>query len=343
LSTPRRSRIRDWRVWFGLGVTALFLWLALRDAPLREVGREIARARWGVLIALSVPSYLLVQYLRALRWRHLTDPIRPLSTGSLFRAVSVGFMANNVFPLRMGEVVGAWYLARETGVSAAAVFGTVILERVIDTLMVVVLAAGVVAAWGAGNDGFFERGALLLLPLAVLPFLALGLLRFVPEPFLRMTAFVLRPLPERISSLVLGWLRRFQEGLGALRGGVHLVWILFHSLTIWLVASTIPLLVGFLALGIEFQSLRQAIAAAWASLAAIGIAVAIPSAPGFFGPSHYAARIALQRFGVAPETAIAFGTVIHAVMWVTITGLGLLVLRLRKTSLEEVDQAAGGS
>jgi len=339
----RPSRVRDWRVWFGLAVTVFFVWLSLRDAPLREVGREIARARWGLLIALSVPSYLLVQILRALRWRYLTDPIRPLSTGSLFRAVSVGFMANNVFPLRMGEVVRAWYLARETGVSAAAVFGTVILERVIDTLMVVVLAAGVVGTWGAGNDGFFERGALLLLPLAVLPFAALGLLRFAPEFFLRATGIVLRPLPDRISAKLLAGLQRFQEGLGALRGGVHLVWILLYSLAIWLVASTLPMVAGFWALGIRFGSLREEIAAAWATLAAIGIAVAIPSAPGFFGPFHYAARVALQRFGVPPETAVAFGTVIHAVMWVTITGLGLLVLRLRSTSLEEVDQVAGGS
>jgi uncharacterized protein (TIRG00374 family) len=339
----RPSRLRDWRVWFGLVVTVFFVWLSLRDAPLREVGREIARARWGLLVVISVPSYLLVQYLRALRWRHLTDPIRPLPTGPLFRAVSVGFMANNVFPLRMGEVVRAWYLARETGVSAAAVFGTVILERVIDTLMVVVLAAGVVGTWGAGNDGFFERGALLLLPLAVLPFAGLGLLRFAPEFFLRAAGIVLRPFPDRIAARLLAGLRRFQEGLGALRGGIHLVWILLYSLAIWLVASTLPVIAGFRALGIGFGSLREEIAAAWATLAAIGIAVAIPSAPGFFGPFHYAARVALQRFGVAPETAVAFGTVIHAVMWVTITGLGLLVLRLRSTSLEEVDQVAGGS
>ena len=78
-------------------------------------------------------------------------------------------------------------------------------------------------------------------------------------------------------------------------------------------------------------------------LAAIGVAVAVPSTPGFIGPFHLAAKVALQRFGVAPETAVACGTLIHAVMWVSITGLGLLVLRLRSTSLEEVDQVAGGS
>ena len=341
--TARRSRVRDWRVWFGLAVTAGSLWVVMRDVPFADVAKAIGHARWGVLIAISVPSYLLVQYLRALRWRYLTDPIRPLSTGPLFRAVSVGFMANNIFPLRMGEVVRAWYLARETGVSAAAVFGTVILERVIDTLMVVVLAMGVVLAGRGGNDGFLETYALLLLPLAVLPFLGLGLLRFAPDFFLRAVAFGLRPFPERISATAIHGLRRFQDGLGALRGGVHLLWILLYSLAIWLVASTLPVIAGFIALDIQFPSRWEAIAAAWSMLAAIGVAVAIPSTPGFIGPFHLAAKVALQRFGVAPETAVACGTLIHAVMWVTITGLGLLVLRLRSTSLEEVDQVAGGS
>lgn len=343
MATTRRSRLRDWRVWFGLAVTAASLWVVMRDVPFSEVARAIGHARWGVLVAISVPSYLLVQYLRALRWRYLTDPIQPLPTGPLFRAVSVGFMANNVFPLRMGEVVRAWYLARETGVSAAAVFGTVILERVIDTLMVVVLAMGVVLAGRGGDDGFLETYALLLLPIAVLPFVGLGLLRFAPEFFLRIADLVLRPFPERFSATAINWLRRFQDGLGALRGGVHLLWILLYSLAIWLVASPLPVIAGFLALDIHFPSGWEVVSASWAMLAAIGVAVAIPSTPGFIGPFHLAAKVALQRFGVAPETAVACGTVIHAVMWVTITGLGLIVLRLRRTSLEEVDQVAGGA
>ena len=70
------------------------------------------------------------------------------------------------------------------------------------------------------------------------------------------------------------------------------------------------------------------------------MAVALPSAPGFFGIFHWACKLALVRFGVAPETAVAAGTLIHAVMWVTLTSAGLVVLRFRRTSLEEVDQAA---
>lgn len=333
-------------MWFGLGVTAFFLWIVLRDAPLRAVGAAIAHADWLILLSLSVPAYLLTVYLRALRWGHLTDPVCEIGRGALFRAVAVGFMANNVFPLRMGEVVRSWYLARETGASATALFGTVILERVIDTVTVVALAFAVFGAWGAASESELAQRALLLLPVALLPVLALVVLRLAPERVIAVSVRVLRPLPERVPAFVERALRRFSEGLGALRGGVHLVWIAVHSLLIWLVGSTIPFLAGFWALGIEFASPGEMLLAAWLTLAAVGLAVALPSAPGFFGPYHFACKEALERFGVPPETAVALGTLAHSVFWVTLTALGLLVLRVRRTSLGEIDEAtapAGGA
>ena len=103
----RRNRWRDPRLWLGFAVTAVLLWLFLRDVPFRDVTRVIAGTNWGVLFGLSIPAYLLAVYLRALRWRHLTDPIQPMPRGALFRAVAIGFMANNIFPFRAGEVVRA--------------------------------------------------------------------------------------------------------------------------------------------------------------------------------------------------------------------------------------------
>ncbi len=141
-------------------------------------------------------------------------------------------------------------------------------------------------------------------------------------------------------------LGRFHEGLGALRGGPHLFWIAFHSAVIWLVVSPATILVGFLALGIDLGSVPEMIEATWVTQAAVGVAVALPSAPGFFGLFHLAWKIALLRFGGTPETAVAAGTLIHAMMWVSLTRLGLRVLRSRRTSLGEVDEmavAAGGS
>lgn len=320
-------------------MTVFFLWLTLRDVPFVEVGRVIAGANWWLLVGLSVPLYLALVWLRALRWGHLTDPIQPFSRASLSRAVAVGFMANNVFPLRMGEVVRSWYLARESRSSAASIFGTVILERIIDTICVLALV-GIVITWqGAGEDGSLARGAILLLPVALLPIAGLLLLKAAPELVVRVAATLLRPVP-RLAGVSERLIRRFHEGLGALRGGRHLFWIAFQSALIWLLISPATILVGFLALGIDLGSAAEMIEASWVTQAAVGVAVALPSAPGFFGLFHLACKIALLRFGVAPETAVAAGTLIHAMMWVTLTSLGLLVLRARHTSLGEVDEVA---
>jgi uncharacterized protein (TIRG00374 family) len=328
-------------VWLGVALTLVFVWLALRDVDTAEVARAIAGANWGILLGISVPAYAATIWVRALRWRHLTDPIRPIATAPLARAVSVGFMANNVFPLRIGEVVRCWYLARETGASAAAVFGTVILERVIDTLCVMLLVVLVLVLRG-GGDAELERGALFLIPVAVLPILFLMALRAAPDRVVGLARKTLVFAP-RLAEFVERMLLRFTEGLGALRGGRHLAWIGLHSISLWLVLSVPPIAAAFLALGIDLGSSSRMIQAAWTTQAAIGVAVAVPSAPGFFGVFHFACRLALVRFGVGADAAVAAGTLIHAVMWITLTAAGFLVLRIRRTRLPDIDAAPADS
>jgi len=150
-------------------------------------------------------------------------------------------------------------------------------------------------------------------------------------------------LPERMGASVEGLVRRTGEGLGSLQGGSHLVWILFHTVLIWVVLGMLPFLAGFRALGIDLGPPRRELAAAFVTLTAVGIAVALPSAPGFFGPYHLAAREALARFGVGEELALALGTLSHALMWVTTSALGLAVLRFRATRLDELAEAASAS
>jgi uncharacterized protein (TIRG00374 family) len=324
-------------------VSAFFVWLFLRDVPFVEMARVIARVNWVLLLALSIPGYVLVIYLRALRWGHLTAPIRNFAIGPLFRATAVGFMANNIFPLRMGEVIRAWYLSREGGGSRTAIFGTVILERVIDTVMVIGMAFGVLALIGAGHEGLIASSAVVLLPVAIAPSLVIVLLEVAPEPCIAFATRLTRPFSKRLTEFLEYALRRFSEGLGALRSGHHLLRVALYTVAIWLVASTIPLLAAFAAVGVDLGSPYETLAAAWITQAAIGMAVALPSAPGFFGLYHIACKVALESFGIPPETAVALGTLIHAVFWLTLTGLGLAVLRLRRTSLGEIDAAASTS
>ncbi len=337
----RRLRWRDPWIWIAIAVTVATLVLALRDVSFGEVARDMGRASPYWLLGLGVPGQILGVWIRARRWRHLTDALQPIPQGPLFRATAVGLMANNVFPLRAGEVLRAWVLARECGAGVAGVFGTIVLERVIDSICFLGLAFGVIAFGVARHGGPLAAASGPLAVMAGAPLLAVLVLRIAPEASVRLFERVLGPLlPASTTANAAALLRRFAEGLGSLRGGAHLFWIAWDSVLLWGISQMIPFLAGILALHLDLGGLGASLTAAYTTMIVVGVAVSIPSAPGFFGPYHLACREALSRFGVPDAQALALGTLVHAVYWVTVTGLGLAVLRRRGASLPSLEAAA---
>jgi len=335
LPSARGAWFRDWRVWLGVLVTIACVWYAARDIPLGDLVAAIREARFAELLLYSAPCYVLAVYFRALRWRHLTNPIAPIPRSVLYRATAIGFMVNNLLPLRVGEFARCWALSRESGVRVGAVFGTVVLERVIDAVSVLLLALGALSLVETGSEagGVLGQGSRLFLPVALLPLLALVGLRLSPGPALRLTRLLLHRLPFRGASSLESALESFITGLGALSGGRHLFWIGIHSVLIWLLASTGPLLIGIWAFGLDLGSPVQTLLTAWVLLGAIGVAVALPSAPGFIGPYQLAFKAVLVRFGVAPATALAMGALVWVVFWLLFTLQGLLALRASPVAL----------
>jgi uncharacterized membrane protein YbhN (UPF0104 family) len=268
----------------------------------------------------------------------LTNPIADIPRSRLYRGQAIGFMVNNLIPLRIGEFVRSWYVAREQGggTSATAVLGTVVIERVLDVMSVLTLAAVSLSWAGRGETGFLSQGARLMLPVACVPVLGLIVLRFFPDQIVAVLRWATRRIPDRVGDSLEHLVRSFSDGLGSLKGGPHLFWILVHTLVIWLVLSTIPMLAGIYAFGLDFGSPMETLMISWILLAAVGVAVAIPSAPGFFGTYQLAFNAVLERFGIDPATALAMGLLVWFVFWITLVGLGLFILRTQHTSLREL-------
>jgi len=337
----RLANLGDPRILAGLAITAVTLWFALRGVSFAALARDIARTDLVVLVIPSVPAYLAALYVRALRWRHLALAVAPIERGAVFRATSVGFMVNNVFPLRIGEVVRAWYLGRESGVSSAAIFGTVIVERLIDAAVVLSLAALVLGSRGLAATGLDPRAVLPpLAALVAVPVVFIVALRVAPGQTIALGARISGlVLPQRWTERVEHLLRQLAEGMGGLRGRHSVMWVTIHTASLWLLISIIPFAAALLALGIDLGGPFQTLTASYSLLIWVGAAVALPSAPGFFGPYHAACWVALQPLGVPKEAAIALGTLCHAVFWLTVTVTGLVVLRFRRTRLEETLEA----
>jgi uncharacterized membrane protein YbhN (UPF0104 family) len=216
--------------------------------------------------------------------------------------------------------------------------GTVVLERVLDVVAVLLLVFGSLSYVGRNSDvgGVLEKGSILLLPVAIAPLVGLVTMRFAPDFVIRISHTLLRPFPDRIGEMMERALRSFINGLGALRGGSHLFWIVLHSLVIWLVASTGPILVGLWAFGVDLGTWLENLFGSWLILGAVGAAVALPSAPGFIGPYQLAFKAVLEGFGVDPATALAMGVLVWLVFWLTLTLQGFWVLRRAHTSLSQL-------
>ena len=98
-----------------------------------------------------------------------------------------------------------------------------------------------------------------------------------------------------------------------------MLWVTIHTINLWLLISIVPFAAALMALEIDLGGPVQVLTASYNILMWVAAAVALPSAPGFFGPYHAACWMALQPLGVPKEAAVALGTLCHAVFWVTVT------------------------
>ncbi len=324
---------------FGTAVTVFLLWFVLKDVDFTEVVSEIARGDFlllGASVFVATSGFLI----RALRWRVLLEPVRRNTRfRSLFAGTSIGFMANNILPARVGEFARAYALSRLEPVSVTAAFGSLVVERFMDGVILLlflvlpVLTPGfpsIEAVTGETGRAMFQFAIVLVLGvLAVLVVMAA-----LPKVFVAVAERVTAILPDRVRRRVLGALHGLLESIAIMRDprllAVGFAWSLFfwtwHGLSFWL---------GMLAFGIE-----TGFVSAIFTEAVVGFGVAVPSAPGFFGTFHFAANFALSTVYGVPETeSLAFAFAYHFGGWIPITLIGLWFAWQLGFSLGEVGAA----
>jgi len=320
----RRKRLLDWKGVVGILLSAFFLWFAFRDVHLAEVWRHVREANLPLLILAGLVVTLPFP-LRALRWRPLLKPVLPDSRfRPRFAATCIGFMANNLLPARVGEFARAFALSRLEPVRVSASLGSLVVERIFDGIVVVLLLLLSLAAPSfpdfSGRDfsgiALWMGGALLL----VFGLMLAMVVR--PEASVRrFEAVAGRVLPESVRRPVVDTLEAFLEGLAALRDARLVVEIFLWSLVTWLAAG-LGTWIGFLAFDIHLPFV-----AAVFLQSIIALAVAIPSAPGFFGVFEAAARVGLvDVWGVQSTPALAFAIGFHIAGFIPVTLMGLYYL-----------------
>ncbi|HEX2469191.1 MAG TPA: lysylphosphatidylglycerol synthase transmembrane domain-containing protein [Candidatus Limnocylindrales bacterium] len=311
------SRRTAGRAILGIAISVAAVVILVRSVDIGAALEVLSRADLGAVAVMAV-SVLLDVAARGARWRALLIPIRRIPYRRVLGYTYVGYLANNVLPARLGELVRSHALGEGEGLSRTTVLGTVVVERIVDTVIVVALAAVAVVLLGVG--GIISTA--VVLGAAFVGILLIGLVLAVVSHRLpgadRVTAMVERfPL-----ALDLG--RRLRDGLAVISRPGTVAAALAYSALAW-TFSIMTFVIGGRAIGVELTAVQGALLSSGVALATI-----VPSGPGYLGTFELTAVGIATQFGVGANEAFAIALLVHAmILIVTSAGGAIAALRLR--------------
>ena len=329
----------NWKTLVGFLITGAALYFALRGQDIGKILEGIADANKFWLFA-SAFFATVVFWLRAWRWKTLLAPVAPaVSFRSRLRATTIGFMANNLIPLRVGEFARAYALAKQERASMVGTMGSIVVERLFDAIFIFtflflspLLPGFPEANVDARLQQTLARATIIVLPVFVLASLSLVLFPRQSVTFFEKT--VGRILPHRLRRPVVDALEAFVAAFGSLKSPRLIGAAALQTVVHWGV-NTFVFYCGFKAFGIT-----PSYAGALFLQSVLALAVSIPQGPGFFGVWQLAASAVLQPiFGATPEQALAYGFGVHIVGFIPVTVIGLYHAWQLGLSLKEVQES----
>jgi uncharacterized protein (TIRG00374 family) len=315
-----------------VGLLAFFL----RGVDLRAVWAETRHAN-GWLLALAVCMTMATYALRAFRWQYLLASIGPARFSTAYRTTVIGFAASFLLPARPGEVLRPYLLARQEHLPPTAAFATIILERLLD-LVTVLLLFGVFVllvepAALSGDPALYTRvktGGLIAAGGAVAGLVVFFILAGHPERLGQLALKIERVLPARLAHMVARLVETFAQGLAVMRQPARLAVSLLLSFPLWLSIAA-GIWITSRAFHMTFGFLGSFLV-----MTLLVVGVAMPT-PGQVGGFHAMYKVAVVEFlGVAPATAVGAAIVLHAVSFVPVTILGLYFMAREGLSLSDI-------
>ena len=338
-----------WHLWLGIAVSLLLLlflaWQVYRiDDPAGLID-ELAAANYFYLIP-AVAVYFIGVWFRAMRWQFLLNPLRDFPVRRLYPIVIIGYAANNLLPMRLGELVRSYYLARRENFSASSALGSVAVERVFDGLTLIALV-GLTVPWLLlmgqfdWTAGVSQSTATILAVVVLLVFggfLLLFTLMAAWRGFSNLVERLLSLLPGKLGAVAIRFYVSFSAALSILDSPrKHLALICF-SLPVWFCEFVVYLLVSYcFDLGSHFDSFGVYLLAIALLTATSNLATGIPSAVGGIGPFEVVAQQTLVALGVGVGLAIDYALVVHLVaLWLPVNIVGLAILWKQNLNLRQL-------
>lgn len=275
-------------------------WIYLQDASIIPL----------IICFLITPVHI---YIRSHRWKLLVEPVGKLKTSDSFSIQMLGYFANTIFPLRIGEVVKGLLLSRKTNLTISSSLATVVLERLLDviSLLIVIAVLGLVYEFPEG----LRDGALILGGFAVAVLGGITYYVLKKDTLSGMTGSVINLLPDKLAEKVKKIMLGFVKGFSMIRSVNRYPTVIMETVILWLLYALqeYVVLVAF-DIPAKFPLLGETpIMATFVILAVTAAILCIPSAPGGIGTFHAAVIFSLALFGVGLETAAGYAFILHMI------------------------------
>ena len=318
-----RHRIRTF---VAVAVAIVLMVFFLRNVEMASVANAIASARRDFLL-FALLMVTVSYFIRAIRWRYLLAPVGHVELANAVRATLIGFAASAILPGRVGEVLRPYVLARREQLSASTVFATIVVERVLDLVAILVLFGFSVTvfdpAFAVADDallGTLRAGAGFAAAGAVGTLAAACFAAGNPVRVGRIVGYLTAPLSERVSELLVGAAKRFTEGLAVMREFLPLVLALGWSVVLWVTIAA-----GLWLVSVSF-GIQMPMAGGGVLVVLVALGVAVPT-PGGIGGYHAAYQIGVTGFYAATEeAAVGAGLLSHAVSVLPVTVVGIVLM-----------------
>lgn len=327
-----RVSMRNWRSWLGIAISAAFLIFAFRGQDLGAVRDALGQTDYRLLVP-ALAFYFAGVWIRAVRWSVLLRPLTSIKVRQVFPIVVVGYTANNVLPLRTGELVRAYLLGKQTGVRKTSSLATIAVERLFDglTMLGFMLAAATVVSFTS------QLRHLTLVAFVLFVGLLIGLFVLTLGGSFRdrLLQLVLGPLPVPIADRVERIAESFLSGLGVLTRARDLALVAGTSLAAWLCEAAMYWIIAR-ALGTTISEVLT-VGATLLTTGVANMATLIPSSPGYVGPFEAGVLLVVNgALGVQREVALSYAILVHAALFFPITLIGLVIWWRQHLSLDQL-------
>ncbi len=325
-------KVNKWLVvGLSIAISLIFFYFAFRNLNPEAFWGEIQSLN-PLWLILGAAWYFTAVAVISLRWRFLLRSIKSIPLSGMFPLVCIGYMGNNVYPFRSGEVLRVLLLQRNHQVPVAQAATTAIVERVFDGLVMLTFILVALLFVDVASPEV-RRVATFAAPIFLVAVTVFFLMAARPDWLRRLVRLFDRFLPGRLRKLVDHLAEEVIRGLEGLRSPADLAGAIISSYVSWMLEASVYWMVSFaFDLGVSYPVMLLVVGV-------VNLAGLIPASPGQFGVYEFFVSAVLVAVGIGQSQAGAYAIVVHIVIWLPVTLLGFFFLIRQGLGLNTLTRA----